>query len=68
MEIDPLPHQYHSYLLRLWQIKKNDDRSWRASLEDTQTGELIGFANLGALVDYLEMFRNVGQVNPPDSR
>jgi hypothetical protein len=41
---------YHSYLLRLWQVGVG----WRASLEDVETGELQGFSDLAALSDYLE--------------
>ena len=47
---------YRSYLLRLWRIKENDSRSWRASLENTQTGELLGFEDLDALLRYLHTF------------
>jgi hypothetical protein len=46
----PRPQNYHSYLLRLWQVGVD----WRASLEDVETGELQGFAGLAALIDYLE--------------
>ncbi len=45
---------YHSYLLRLWQVHGNEGFGWRASLEDVQTGEMIGFQDLAALVSYLE--------------
>jgi len=46
--------EYHSYLLRLWQIQGEGGADWRASLEDVQTGELLGFPNLLALMEYLE--------------
>ncbi|MBF6614271.1 MAG: hypothetical protein IVW55_14185 [Chloroflexi bacterium] len=44
--------RYLSYLLRLWQ-----DRSpavWRASLEDPQTRERLGFADIAQLFTFLE--------------
>ena len=59
---------YRSYLLRLWQVKEDDRHSWRASLEDTRTGELMGFADLDALVDYLKMFEETEQLNQLNSR
>ena len=45
---------YHSYLLRLWRIE-GEGEHWRASLEDVQSGELYGFADLAALHEYLEI-------------
>lgn len=44
---------YFSYMLRLWRGPKDGDSSWHASLEDPQTGERHGFADLGALFGYL---------------
>lgn len=46
----PRFQNYHSYLLRLWQVGVD----WRASLEDVETGELQGFSELAALIDFLE--------------
>ena len=45
---------YQSYLLRIWLVKSEDAYSWRASLEDVKTGELLGFASLDELVAFLE--------------
>jgi hypothetical protein len=58
---------YLSYLLRLWRVNGDaithhrDAESqnmgkavWRASLESTRTGQRRGFANLGALFDFLQ--------------
>ncbi len=42
-----------SYLLRLWRAPGGVGQPWRASLEDTLTGQLQGFADLEALVAYL---------------
>ena len=45
--------QYFAYLLRVWQVSSAGQISWRASLEDAETGERIGFADLDALCAYL---------------
>ena len=42
-----------SYLLRLWRTEGLRDFEWRASLENPETGERIGFANLEQLFVYL---------------
>lgn len=45
-------NNYYAYLLRLW--RENDDSPWRVSLQDSRTGEKIGFAELGQLKTFLE--------------
>ena len=45
---------YHSYLLRMWRVKAAEGDAWRATLEDVQSGELHGFADLAALLEYLQ--------------
>ena len=45
---------YYSYLLRLWQVKKDDGQEWRASLENVETGEKHGFASLEELFVFLK--------------
>jgi hypothetical protein len=45
--------RYLAYLLRLWQVRDNDELLWRASLEDPHTGERRGFASLEMLVAFL---------------
>jgi len=45
---------YHSFLLRLWQVHGETGTDWRASLQDVETGELQGFSGLAALIDYLQ--------------
>ena len=42
-----------SYLLRLWATGVADQQVWRASLEDVQSGERRGFANLEQLFVFL---------------
>lgn len=44
---------YLAYLLRLWHIKGAGKLGWRASLEDSHSGERLGFPNVEALIDYL---------------
>jgi len=43
---------YHSFLLRLWQ--EEPDTPWRASLQNVQTGTVVRFASLNALVAFLQ--------------
>jgi len=43
----------HSYLLRLWQTGSAGQQVWWASLENVQTGERLGFANLEQLFVFL---------------
>lgn len=51
--------RYLAYLLRLWQVKDAGKLIWRASLEDSHTGERQGFPSLEALVTFLlEQVRN----------
>ncbi|MCP4417898.1 MAG: hypothetical protein GY805_14835 [Chloroflexi bacterium] len=44
--------KYMAYLLRLW--RENQDSSWRALLENPNTEERVGFANLNELIKFLE--------------
>ena len=48
------PHEYYSFLLRLWQTSSHGKVVWRASLESAQTGERCGFADLASLIAFLE--------------
>ena len=52
--------EYRAYMLRLWLVE-DDGRRWRASLEDVATGEMLGFASLEKLMDYLQSLRVEGQ-------
>lgn len=45
---------YFSFLLRLWREGNGGEIAWRASLEDAQSREQHGFADLGALVAFLQ--------------
>lgn len=42
---------YLAYLLRLW--CEDDEATWRATLESAHTGERRGFADLAALLAFL---------------
>jgi hypothetical protein len=53
MPVNDERERYVSYLLRLWKTTSGDKVVWRASLENSQTGERQGFASLDALFDYL---------------
>ena len=50
----PGKHGYLSYLLRLWFVNQNDGGVWRASLEDPHTGKRSGFADMKALMQFLD--------------
>ena len=45
---------YLSYLLRIWSTIRGEQRVWQASLEETDTGERMGFTDLQALLVFLE--------------
>ena len=45
------PADYHAGLLRLW--RDGPGGPWRASLQDAESGERIGFADLAHLFAYL---------------
>ena len=48
---------YRSFLLRLW---READDQWRASLEDSHTGERHAFASLQLLAEYLAQSAQAG--------
>ena len=45
-------HRYRAYLVRLWQ--DGPDHPWHASVQSVPSGEVIRFACLETLFDYLE--------------
>jgi len=55
--------RYESFLLRVWESDQAGELIWRASLESTDTGERLGFADLSSLFAYLE---TVSQTLPLD--
>ena len=44
---------YHAWLLRMW--RESPYVPWRIALENVSTGERRGFANLEALLAFLQM-------------
>lgn len=46
--------RYLSFILRIWLAGDGDNPEWRASLEDTTTGERRGFGSLKELFDALK--------------
>jgi hypothetical protein len=49
--------RYRAYLLRFWEERRErpgQRGAWRFSLEDPHSGRRRGFANLKALVDFLQ--------------
>ncbi len=60
----PTEHPYRSYLLRLWQVKQDDDvRIWRAMVENPRTHEWQAFASLERLFAFL--LEQTAQVEGP---
>jgi hypothetical protein len=47
------PGDYQSYLLRLWRVRTNK-HTWRASLENVETGEVSGFTTMKELIEFLQ--------------
>jgi hypothetical protein len=47
----PTPADYHAGLLRLW--RNGPHGPWRVSLQDVESGERLGFADLEQLFAYL---------------
>jgi hypothetical protein len=45
--------EYISYLLRLWRVGEEQTDVWQASLENTDTSQRRGFANLDELFEFL---------------
>ena len=56
------PADYHAGLLRLW--REGAGGTWRASLQDAESGERIGFADLERLFAYLRRLTE----DAPDER
>lgn len=45
---------YLAYMLRLWQVDRQGQPEWRASLESPHTGERLGFADVAQLLAFLQ--------------
>lgn len=46
---------YHAYLLRIWKVINNDSMSWRVSLEDPHTHEILVFEDTNAFYKYIQV-------------
>jgi hypothetical protein len=44
----------YSFIMRVWQAGDGERPQWRASLENTQTGERRGFASLEDLATFIQ--------------
>lgn len=51
MELEPVPPQHRSYLLRLW--RSGDRKTWRAMVEEVGSHERHYFADLEELFIFL---------------
>lgn len=51
--MDRNKNRYLSFMLRLWSGFTEGSSGWRASLEDPETGERQGFADMQQLFVYL---------------
>ena len=66
--MDKQPTTSRSYLMRLWATGVTNQQVWRASLEDVQSGERRGFANLEQLFVFLmEQTEQGGQASAAQS-
>ena len=45
---------YLAYMLRLWQVDREGQSQWRASLESPHTAERLGFADVAQLLAFLQ--------------
>lgn len=55
---------YRAYLVRLWQIDRNGQPVWRASVEDAHTGERRAFSDIFHLLTFLEETASCSQLTP----
>lgn len=56
--------QLFSFLLRVWRAGDGDQPEWRASLEDTCTGERRGFSSLEELWAFIQKLPGVKAGKP----
>jgi hypothetical protein len=55
---------YHSFLLRYWQSRDAEERTWHLSLEDPLTREVKVFQSIESLINYLTQLSKNTQVKP----
>jgi len=44
---------YYAWMLRIWQPDEQEGQSWRVSLEDPHTRELIAFESVDAINEFI---------------
>lgn len=66
-EPPPGAPRYRAYLLRLWAVDSAGQPVWRASLQDTHTGERHGFADLAQLTSFLQEMTYHGDRSQKDA-
>ena len=49
---------YKSYMLRLWRVKYGKRYTWRASLENVESGEITGFVTLEKMIEFFQKLDN----------
>jgi hypothetical protein len=55
--MDPMTEEqinYRSFMIRMWQVKDDDQPTWRASIEVVDSGEQYGFTSLDEMFAFLE--------------
>jgi hypothetical protein len=52
---------YQAYILRVWQVERDQQPVVVASLEDSRTSQRKAFASLPALLEFLEMAAQPGK-------
>jgi len=57
---------YKSYILRVWQVERDDQPTTVAALEDCQTNERQAFPSLTALLEFLETGKSPAPPAAPD--
>ena len=65
MPSPPTPPRHHAWLLRSWEERGLATPTWRFGLEDPHTGTRHGFADLAALIAFIEGTR-AGEASPAD--
>jgi hypothetical protein len=60
-----LESSYKSYILRVWQVERDDQPVMVATLEDCQTNERQAFPSLAALLEFLEAGGRQPPAAPP---
>lgn len=60
----PVNSHYASYLLRLWRVHNDQQTTWVASIQDPTTGEKSSFANVAALLQFLQV--EFGECDPTE--